>query len=65
LNLGEHNAGKSRLGTRKPWFGSSKLGSAISALTPQTIVVSPSLTREDPSAVEIEPGKMNAGFSQG
>jgi hypothetical protein len=40
---------------RNPSSGASKSGSAISALTPQTTVVSPKRTRDDPSAVDIEP----------
>lgn len=38
-----------------PQLGLSNSGSAISALTPQTIVVLPNLTRADPSAVDIDP----------
>ena len=40
---------------RNPEFGVSRSGSAISALTPHTIVVSPRRTKDEPSAVEIEP----------
>ena len=39
-----------------PSPGASKSGSAISALTPHTTVVSPKRTSEEPSAVDIEPG---------
>lgn len=40
---------------RKPSVGASSSGSAISAFTPQTIVVSPSRTSADPSAVVMDP----------
>lgn len=40
---------------RKPVRGLDKSGSAISARMPQSTVVSPSLTRADPSADEMEP----------
>lgn len=40
---------------RNPSSGASKSGSAISALTPHTIVVSPKRTSDEPSAVDIEP----------
>ena len=55
MNFGEHIAGRSILGTRKPSPGRSSSGSAISAFIPHTIVVSPNLTRADPSAVVIDP----------
>lgn len=38
-----------------PSVGLAESGSVISALIPQTIVVSPILTSADPSAVDIEP----------
>lgn len=38
-----------------PSFGLAASGSAISALIPQTIVVSPILINADPSAVVTEP----------
>ena len=40
---------------RNPSSGASKSGSAISALTPHTTVVSPKRTSDEPSAVDIEP----------
>ena len=40
---------------RKPSFGLSSSGSAISALTPHTTVVDPSLTSAEPSAVDMDP----------
>ena len=40
---------------RKPSLGLSSSGSAISAFTPHTTVVDPSLTSAEPSAVDIEP----------
>ena len=40
---------------KKPSSGRSSSGSAISAFTPHTTVVDPSLTSADPSAVDIEP----------
>ena len=45
----------------KPSFGAEPVGSAISALTPHTIVVSPIRTNAEPSAVAIEPGGQNVG----
>jgi len=43
---------------KNPSSGFSKSSSAISAFTPQTIVVPPILTRAEPSAVPIEPGRI-------
>ena len=40
---------------RKPCSGVSRSGSAISALTPHMIVVSPRRTKEEPFAVDIDP----------
>jgi hypothetical protein len=75
LNLGEQMAEISTLGTAepvqtpvdfrdayiptKPRVGASSSGSATSALTPHTIVVSPNLTSAEPSAVLIEPGTLS------
>jgi hypothetical protein len=55
LNLGEQMAGRSRFGTRNPSSGLSRLGSAISALTPHMMVVLPRRTSAEPCAVPIEP----------
>lgn len=44
---------------RNPSSGASKSGSAISALTPHTTVVSPKRTRDEPSAVDIEPNSVD------
>lgn len=46
---------------KKPSFGRSNSGSAISAFTPHTTVVDPSLTSADPSAVDIEPSVREKG----
>ena len=46
---------KPRNTPKNPWSPASNSGSAISALTPHTTVVFPSLTRAEPSAVDIEP----------
>lgn len=45
-----------------PSDGLSRSGSAISALTPHTIVVSPHRINEDPFAVEIEPTRSKTSF---
>ncbi len=75
MNFGEQMAEISTLGTvelaqisvdfryahvpTKPRVGASSSGSATSALTPHTIVVSPNLTSAEPSAVLIEPGTLS------
>jgi hypothetical protein len=41
-----------------PSFGLAESGSAISALIPQTIVVSPILINADPSAVDTDPNPL-------
>ena len=46
---------KRRNAPKNPCNPASNSGSAISALTPHTTVVLPSLTRAEPSAVDIEP----------
>lgn len=47
-----------------PSVGLAESGSAISALIPQTIVVSPILTSADPSAVDIEPKSDQTGLEE-
>jgi hypothetical protein len=44
-----------------PSLGLAESGSAISALIPQTIVVSPILINAEPSAVETEPDMIRLG----
>lgn len=48
-----------------PSVGLAESGSAISALIPQTIVVSPILTSADPSAVDIDPMKDRSAIYTG
>ena len=61
LKLGLHMAGSVTLGTMNPWFGFSGVGFANSNLIPQTTVVFPCLTIEDPSADFIFPDDIEIG----
>lgn len=56
MNFGWHRAPRSILGTIQPSDGRSSDGSAISSLTPVTTMVWPIFVRDDPDAVDIEPG---------
>ena len=49
---------------KNPSSGAFRSGSAISALTPHTTVVSPKRTSEEPSAVDTEPGNQNRSAAE-
>ena len=49
---------------KNPSSGAFRSGSAISALTPHTTVVSPKRTSEEPSAVDIEPASERRSIAE-